>query len=324
VACGARMAGDDAMSAGGRVLKQDEQRSGIGWALAAFGLWGVGPIYFKAVAHVPPFQLLAHRVVWCVTLTAVLITLGRDWRQLREGLRDRRTTGTLALSAALVAINWFTYIFAVTTDHIVEASLGYFINPLVNVLLGMLFLHERLTRLQLLAVLLALAGTLNLTLSVGAPPWIALTLAVCFGFYGLLRKTVRIEAVNGLFVETAMLAPVASGYLLWLGWRGEGAFGAIDLRTDALLLFAGVITALPLVWFTRAARRLRYITIGLLQYIAPTLQLLIGVLVYGEPFTRAHWVTFGLIWAALAIFTWDAVSRRPGAQCRASGMRTAG
>jgi chloramphenicol-sensitive protein RarD len=297
-------------AAGGRDLKQDEQRSGIGWALAAFGLWGVGPVYFKAVGYVPPLELLAHRVVWCVTLTALLIALGRDWGQLRKGIRDRRTLGTLAFSAALVAVNWFTYIYAVTTDRIVEASLGYFINPLVNVLLGMLFLGERLTRRQLLAVLLALAGTLNLTLSVGAPPWIALTLAVCFGFYGLMRKTVRIEAVNGLFVETAMLAPFASGYLLWLAWRGEGALGTIDLRTDALLLLAGVVTALPLVWFTRAARRLRYITIGLLQYIAPTLQLLIGVLVYGESFTQAHWVTFGLIWAALAVFTWDAISRR--------------
>jgi chloramphenicol-sensitive protein RarD len=245
-----------------------------------------------------------------MALTALLITLGRDWGRLRGGIRDRRTLRMLALSATLVAVNWFTFIFAVTTDRIVEASLGYFINPLVNVLLGMLFLRERLTRAQSVAVLLALTGTLNLTLSVGEPPWIALTLAVCFGFYGLLRKTVRIEAVNGLFVETAMLAPIASGYLLWLGWRGQGAFGATDLGTDGLLLFAGVITALPLVWFTRAARRLRFITIGLLQYIAPTLQLLIGVLVYGEAFTHAHWVTFGLIWAGLAVFTWDAVSRR--------------
>jgi len=276
--------------------------------MAAFGLWGVGPVYFKAVGQVPPLELLAHRVVWCVALTALLITFGRDWGQLRGGIRDRRTLATLALSAALVAVNWFTFIYAVTTDRIVEASLGYFINPLFNVVLGMLFLRERLNRRQLIAVLMALAGTLNLTLSLGVVPWIALTLAVCFGFYGLLRKTVRIEAVNGLFVETAMLTPVAAGYLLWLGWHGQGAFGTIDLGTDALLLFAGVITALPLVWFTRAARRLRYVTIGLLQYIAPTLQLLVGVLVYGEAFTSAHWVSFGLIWAGLAIFTWDAVS----------------
>lgn len=276
--------------------------------MAAFGLWGVGPVYFKAVGQVPPLELLAHRVVWCVALTALLITFGRDWGQLRRSIRDRRTLATLALSAALVAVNWFTFIYAVTTDRIVEASLGYFINPLFNVVLGMLFLRERLNRPQLIAVLMALAGTLNLTLSLGVVPWIALTLAVCFGFYGLLRKTVRIEAVNGLFVETAMLTPVAAGYLLWLGWHGQGAFGTIDLGTDALLLFAGVITALPLVWFTRAARRLRYVTIGLLQYIAPTLQLLVGVLVYGEAFTSAHWVSFGLIWAGLAIFTWDAVS----------------
>jgi chloramphenicol-sensitive protein RarD len=267
------------------------------------------PIYFKAVGHVPPLELLAHRVAWSVPLTALLITLGRDWGQLRGSVGDRRTLATLALSAMLVAVNWFTFIYAVSTDRIVEASLGYFINPLVNVLLGMLFLRERLSRPQLLAVLLALAGTLNLTVSLGAPPWIALTVAVTFGVYGLLRKTVRIESVNGLFVETAMLAPVAVGYLLWLGSRGEGAFGTVDGRTDLLLIFAGVVTTLPLVWFTSAARRLRYITIGLLQYIAPSLQLLLGVLVYGETFTPAHWITFGMIWAGLAVFTWDAVSR---------------
>ena len=293
----------------GRRLGQQEQRSGIFWALAAFGLWGVGPIYFKAVGHVPPLELLAHRVVWSVVLTGLLITLGRDWGQLRASLGDRRTLATLALSGTLVAANWFTFIYAVTTDRIVEASLGYFINPLVNVVLGMVFLGERLNRPQLLAVLLALAGTLTLTVSLEAPPWIALTLAVSFGFYGLLRKTVRIESVNGLFVETAMLAPVAVGYLLWLGSREVGWFGTIDRRTDLLLMAAGLVTALPLVWFTRAARRLRYITIGLVQYIAPSLQLLIGVLVYGEAFTRTHWITFGLIWAGLAVFTWDAIAR---------------
>jgi chloramphenicol-sensitive protein RarD len=273
----------------------------------------VGPVYFKIVGHISPLELLAHRVVWSSVLTAILITVGRDWATVRDGVRDRRTLATLALSAALVATNWFTFIYAVTTDRIVEASLGYFINPLINVLLGMLFLRERLSRPQLLAVLLALAGTLNLTWSVGRPPWIALILAVCFAFYGLLRKTVRIEAVNGLFVETVMLEPVAVGYLLWLGAQGRGAFGAVDRETDLLLMAAGVVTTLPLVWFTRAARRLRYITIGLLQYLAPTLQLLIGVLVYGEPFTRSHWITFALIWAGLGVFTWDAIAVGSGA-----------
>jgi chloramphenicol-sensitive protein RarD len=153
---------------------------------------------------------------------------------------------------------------------------------------------------------------------VGRLPWIALILAVCFAFYGLLRKTVRIEAVNGLFVETAILGPVAAGYLLWLGTQGRGAFGAVDLETDLLLMTAGLVTTLPLVWFTRAARRLRYITIGLLQYLAPTLQLLIGVLVYGEAFTRAHWITFGLIWAGLGVFTWDAIAVGSGTARRRS------
>jgi chloramphenicol-sensitive protein RarD len=284
----------------------------VGWALAAFGLWGINPVYFKSVAEIPPLELLAHRVVWSVPLAAALIALGRDWGPLGESLRDMRTLRTLVLSAILVASNWLIFIHAVTTDRIVEASLGYFINPLVNVVLGMLFLHERLNRAQLIAVGLALAGTLVLTFGSGAPPWIALALAISFGIYGLLRKTVRIEAVNGLFVETAMLAPAALGYLLWLGSRGTGHFGVVDRRTDVLLITAGVVTALPLVWFTIAARRLRYITIGILQYIAPSLQLLLGVAVYGEPFTRAHGLTFGLIWLGLAIFTWDAMSRSVG------------
>ncbi len=291
------------------------QRQGVVYALAAFVFWGLGPIYFKAVGHVPPLELLAHRIVWSVALTALLITIGRRWGRLREGLASRQTVGTLLLTAALVALNWFVYIYAVATDRIVEASLGYFINPLVNVLLGLVFLGERLRPAQVVAVMLALAGTLNLTVSYAALPWIALVLAFSFGFYGLLRKTVGIESLNGLFVETSLLLPVALGYVLLLAWRGEGSFIAIERRTDLLLLCAGVYTTLPLVWFTSAARRLRYITIGVLQYIAPSLQLLLGVVAYGEPFTRSHWITFGLIWTGLAVFMADALAtqRRLGA-----------
>jgi chloramphenicol-sensitive protein RarD len=280
------------------------------FALGAFCFWGLNPIYFHAVRQVPAVELLAHRIVWSVPLTVLLIALGRDWRGLRVALGDWRTMRTLLFTSCLVALNWFTFIHAVTTHRIIEASLGYFINPLVNVLLGMLFLRERLSRPQVVAVLLALAGTLNLALSYGTLPWITLVLAVSFGFYGLLRKTVRIESVNGLFVETALLCPLALSYLAWLAWRGVGSFTAHGGRIDLLLICAGVVTAVPLVWFTSAARRLRYITIGILQYVAPTLQLLLGVRLYHESFTAVHRVTFGLIWAGLAVFVVDAVVRQ--------------
>jgi chloramphenicol-sensitive protein RarD len=284
-------------------------RRGVLLALAAFGFWGLVPVYFKAVRQVPPLEILAHRIVWSVPLTAGLIALRRDWSALRRALVDRGTAGTLAVSACLVAVNWLVFIYAVTHDRVVEASLGYFINPLVNVVLGMLILRERLRRPQVAAVLLALAGTVYMTASYGALPWIALTLATSFGLYGLLRKTVRIESVNGLFVETSLLAPIALAYLLLLSVDGAGSFLHAGRRVDLLLIGAGLVTTLPLVWFTAAARRLRYITIGLLQYIAPSLQLLLGVVAYDEAFTRVHWVTFGSIWAGLGIFMADSLRR---------------
>jgi chloramphenicol-sensitive protein RarD len=291
------------------VQPRDAGRTGFLFALAAFGFWGMTPIYFHAVRGVPAVEVLAHRVVWSLPLTALMITVVRDWGGLRIAVRDLRTMRTLLLSSTLVALNWLTYIYGVTNERIVETSLGYFVNPLVNVLLGMVFLGERLTRAQTLAVVLAAAGTLNLTLGLGRLPWIALTLAVSFGLYGLMRKTVRIESVNGLFVEIVLLSPLAAGYLAWLAVSGGGAFSPSRPRTALLLAAAGLVTALPLVWYTSAARRLRYVTIGLLQYIAPCIQLAIGVLLYHEPFTRTHRVTFTLIWIGLAIFTLDALSR---------------
>jgi len=281
------------------------QRIGVFYGLAAFGFWGLVPIYFKAVAHVPPLEILAHRVVWSVVLTAALLSLGGDWRGLRAAAASPRLLGILLMSAALIACNWFVFIYAVATDRILEASLGYFINPMVNVLLGMVFLRERLRPWQGVAVLLAAAGTIVLTVSYGRLPWIALVLAFSFGVYGLVRKTVRIESLNGLFVETTLLSPVALGYLLFLGIQGHGRFLAGDVRTSVLLVLAGAVTAFPLVWFTSGARRLTYTTVGLLQYLAPTLQFLLAVVVYGEPFTTVHLLTFTLIWAGLSIFMLD-------------------
>jgi chloramphenicol-sensitive protein RarD len=292
------------------------------YGLAAFGFWGLVPIYFKAVAHVPPLEILAHRVVWSVFLTAALLSLGGGWRGLQAAAASPRLLGILLMSATLVSCNWFVFIYAVATDQVLEASLGYFINPLVNVLLGMVFLRERLRPWQVVAVLLAAAGTIVLTVSYGRLPWIALVLAFSFGVYGLVRKTVRVESLNGLFVETTLLSPVALGYLLFLGIQGHGRFLAGDVRTSVLLALAGVVTALPLVWFTSGARRLTYTTVGLLQYLAPTLQFLLAVVVYGEPFTAVHLLTFTLIWAGLAIFMLDVFAhqrRAPRSAARKDG-----
>ena len=284
-----------------------ERRLGVLAALAAFGMWGIIPVYIKAVAHVPAPELLAHRTFWSVILLLVLIVLGRRWRALRAALAEPRAWLLLAVSTSLLALNWLVFIWAITDGRVLETSLGYYINPLVNVLLGVLVLRERLNLWQGLAVALATIGVLNLTVQLGSFPWVSLTLAASFGIYGLIRKTIRLNSIEGLFVETALITPLALGYLIFLGATGAGAMGAGDRATDILLLLSGVVTALPLLAFASAARRLQYTTVGFFQYIAPTGHFLLAVFVYGEAFTGAHLITFGLIWAALAIFTADSL-----------------
>ena len=284
------------------------EKTGVLYALMAFGFWGLIPIYFKAVRHVSSLEIVAHRVLWSVLLTAILITLSHDWRGLRQALSSRKVLGTLFLTALLVASNWFVFIYAVATNRLLQASLGYYINPLINVLLGILFLRERLRPLQLAAVLLAATGTTILTIYYGRFPWIALFLGVTFGFYGLLRKTVRIESVNGLFVETGLVSPFALGYLVFAWLRGDTlAFGAIDWQTTLLLVSAGIITTFPLICFTTATRRLPYSTIGVFQYLAPTIMFLLAVLRYGEPFSLIYLITFCFIWTGLAVFMTDSL-----------------
>lgn len=298
-----------------------ERRRGLILAMAAFGFWGFFPIYFKAVRHVAPLDILAHRVVWSVPFLAVLLSTVGTWSGVRTAIRSKRRMGTLAVTAVLIAINWLTFIYGVTSGQILDTSLGYYINPLVNVVLGMAFLRERLTRPQAIAVVLAAAGTLWLTLSLGRLPWIALTVAVTFGFYGLLRKGVRVDSIGALFVETTLLFPVATGFLAWLAWTGKGAFVAAGTSTTLLLASAGVLTALPLIWFAGAARRLPYSWVGLCQYLSPSITFLLGVFAYGEPFTRAHAVAFGCIWVALAIFSADIVRRMESEARRPSPPR---
>jgi len=284
-----------------------EGRKGLLFGLAAYLAWGLLPLYFRALHGVPPLEILAHRIVWSVLLLAGLTTLMRRWPEVARPLATWRGRGYLTATTALISLNWGVYIWAVHAGRVLEASLGYFVNPLVNVLLGVLFLGESLSRRQLVAVALAAAGVLVLVASAGAFPWVAIVLALSFGFYGLLRKQARVDAVAGLFSETALLAPLAAGLLGLLAARGEGHLGASP-ALSALLVSAGVVTALPLIWFALAVHRLRLSTLGLLQYVAPTMQFSIAVFVFGERFTAAHAVAFGCIWTSLALYTTDSLA----------------
>jgi chloramphenicol-sensitive protein RarD len=276
------------------------------WSVvAAFVMWGGLPVYLKALHAVPPTQIMAHRLVWCCAFVIAALAARRELAPLSQALRNPAHRGRLLASGVLISLNWLTYVWAVANDHVVEASLGYFINPLVNVLLGVVLLHERLTRGQWSAVGLAACGVIWLSWQAGAPPWIALVLAFSFGAYGLIRKTVAVEALPGLAAETLLIAPLGIVYLLAAQWHGQGAFGHAGAVTDLLLIAGGPVTALPLVLFAYGARRIRYSTVGLIQYLGPSLQLLLGVFAYHEPFARNQALGFGLIWSALAIYAFD-------------------
>lgn len=290
-----------------------ERRAGSLYAIAAFGFWGLTPIYYKLLPDVPPAEVLAHRIVWSVVFGALFVTAVRAWPAVRTALASPATVRALALTAALVSTNWLIYIYAISVDQVMSTSLGYYINPLVNVLLGMLFLGERLGRGRTLAVVLAALGTASLAFELGGLPWISLTLAFSFGFYGLIRKRLGLPPLAALFVETLLVAPLALLALGWFGVRGESSFGH-DAATTMLLMLAGPVTLLPLLWFAEAARRLPLITVGFFQYLGPTLTFLLATLVYGEVFNAAWAITFVLIWSGLAVFSID--SLRYGRQLR--------
>jgi len=285
--------------------------AGLVYGVAAFGIWGLVPVYFKAVGEVPPLEVLAHRVLWAVPILIGLLLVQRQGKAVVDAVRSRRILGLLLLTTLLIAWNWFVFIWAMANDRVLQASLGYFINPLVNVALGVVFLREHLSRAAMVAVVLASAGVGYLAVLGGEVPWVALTLAATFGVYGLLRKTVAVGAVVGLTIETMILAPVAVVYLAWLQRAGELRFGSGDLSLDVLLMLAGVVTTVPLLCFTQAARLLPLSTLGFLQYLAPTMHFTLAVLAYGEPFHGHDLVTFGCIWTALAIFTVDRIRRTP-------------
>src|SRR5260221_872504 len=271
-------------------------------AAAAFAIWGLFPLYFHPLRQISPFQVIAHRVVWSCVFVLVWTAMRGELSVVRATLANRSVVWRLALTAALITNNWIVYVWAVMNDHVVESSLGYFINPLLKVLLGVVLLSERLTRGQWTAVALAATGVAYLTIVAGTPPWIALTLAFSFGIYGLIRKVVKVESLPGLATETLLLLPFAVGYLLWCESAGSGALGHAGPEVAGLLIGSGPLTAIALFLFAYGARLLPYSTVGILQYIAPTLQLACGVFAFHERFERTRAIGFGLIWSALLIY----------------------
>ena len=283
----------------------NEARTGFIYGLLAFGMWGFGPVYFKAVATISPAEVLAHRIIWSVALLVFLISWQRQWGALGQLFSDFRRVGWLLVTAILVAANWLTFIGAVSRGEIVAASMGYFIIPLFSVLLGVVFFSERLRPFQMIAIALALCGVANEVIAFGQLPVIALTLAVTFGLYGLIRKKISVDPLLGLSVETLLLSPFALLYLYWLDVNGVLDFGATTVTMDLLLVLAGLVTTLPLVCFAAAANRLSLTTVGVLHYLAPSITFLLAIYLYNEPFSGQQMITFGFIWTALAIFSFS-------------------
>lgn len=277
--------------------------------VAAFMTWGLVPVYWKLLRFIPAPEILAHRFVWTCVFMILLLSWQRRWPEVLGNLRSRRTALYCAASGVAIAINWFVFIWAVNAGRVLETSLGYFMSPLVNVLLGAIFLRERLTRAQLISVLLASSAVCYLTFGFGRLPWVALTLCFSFGLYGLLRKISGAASIPGLFIETTVIVPLALFYLLPLHRGNTLHFGFSSPGLSLLLISTGVVTGLPLLWFAHAARHLRLTTVGFLQYLSPSCTFFLGIFAFHEPFRRAQMLTFVLIWIALGIFTADAVTR---------------
>jgi chloramphenicol-sensitive protein RarD len=287
--------------------------TGILSAALAFLCWGLFPLYFHAIAEVPPLQILAHRMLWSLLFLVIVLLVRRQWAWLRV-VRNPRVFGSFVASALLLSINWLIYIWAVNNGHVIEGSLGYFVSPLVNIMLGAALLGERLRRLQWTAIAVAALGVAWLTWQAGTIPWIALSLAVSFGGYGLLRKTATLGALEGLSFETMVLFPLAAAYVVWLTVHGQNAFiNTPSNGTRLLLVAAGPVTAIPLLLFASGARKIPLSVVGLLQYLTPTLQFLLGVWLFHEAFTPDRLVGFALIWIALALFALEGLLNRPAA-----------
>jgi chloramphenicol-sensitive protein RarD len=289
-----------------------EDPRGLALGAAAFGLWGLFPLYWPLLEPAEATEILAHRVLWSLIVTAVMLLVTRRTRALRAIWHDRRVRIALTAAGVTIGFNWFTYIWGVNNGHVVETSLGYYINPLVTVMMGMVFLGERLRRWQWVALSIAFVAVLVLTYDLGRPPWISLVLAFSFGTYGLLKKKAHVGPIEGLTYEGLVLGPVALVYLVWLTVMGQASTWSHGVDHVALLATTGLVTAVPLLCFAGAANRISLTSLGLLQYIAPTLQFLLGVVVFDEPMPPLRWVGFALVWCALSIFTVESVitSRR--------------
>ena len=279
-----------------------EKKIGVFYALLSYGSWGLIPIYWKLLYNASALEILAHRMLWSMVFVFGLLAVQKRLNEILELFKSSKNIWLLLFTSLLLGCNWFVYIYAINTDQVIEASLGYYINPLLNVLMGFIFLRERLNLLQYIALVLAALGVLNFIWDFGSLPWIALSLSFTFALYGLVRKVIPVKPLVGLLIETVLLAPLAIIMIsIWM-IDGSGSFGK-QLETDLLLIGAGVITSLPLLWFVNAAKRLRYTTMGFFQYLSPSLNLLLGIFLYNEPFTLAHIITFSLIWSGLAIFS---------------------
>jgi chloramphenicol-sensitive protein RarD len=282
-----------------------QSRAGILYAVAAYGLWGLVPLYFYTVKECPAQELVAHRIQWSAILLILVVSIWHRWPEVWTALRTRKTVLMLFTSAYLVAGNWYLYVWCVTHERITQASLGYFILPLVNVIAGLALFGDRLRWAQAVSLGIATIGVIYMAVSVGEFPWIGIVLAVSFALYGIVRKVVPVDGVIGLTVESFLLAPVAAGLLFIWDLTDGIAFGHVSRQLDALIALSGLVTTIPLVCFAQAVRKVSLVTVGLLQYLSPTLQLLLAVTAFGEPFTRDHQVSFGLIWLGLAVYALD-------------------
>ncbi len=292
------------------VSASDDTPAGFAYALAAFSLWGLLPVYMKALAHVPAYEVVLHRAIWSVPVAGILLLVLRRTADIRAALRSPRTLAMAAVTAGLISINWGLYVWSIAVGRATEAALGYYINPLVNVLLAAVFLGERLGRLQWGAVALAFVAVAILTIEAGQLPWISLVLAFSFGFYGFLRKTLPIGPSQGFFLEVMILAIPATVIAVWFGATGAGHFDLSDTTTFWLLIGCGPVTALPLILYAYGTKALRYTTVGLMFYITPTMIFLTALFVFGEPFNAIKGLAFALIWIALGLYSWAMISER--------------
>lgn len=292
--------------------QNSSQKNGVFYAFAAYTAWGLLPVYWKALQSVPSREILAYRILWSFVFVASLLLFKKQWGSAKVVLRDKSKLYGLILSSLLITSNWYIYIWAVNNNQVVEASLGYYINPLLTVLLGVLVLRECMDKWQIVSLALAAAGVVILTLEYGKIPWISLSLATTFALYGLAKRLVRVDSLLGLALETAVVVPVALIYLSSVQASGAGVIGNSGSLTLLLLLGTGIVTAIPLLWFAQAAKMVPFATIGFIQYVSPSLSLILGVFLYHEEFTTAHALSFGVIWIALAVYSVSrvAVARR--------------